>query len=114
MWTSPKASPAPSPPTPPPGRNRVVGALNGVTVNATLVPVGRKGQRLYVNSGMRSAARTGVGDTVRFDLHPTREEDVAPSEDLAAALAAQHPRLSPPAPASLPASAPARAGRTAA
>ena len=74
------------------GRNRVVDALNGVSVNATLVPVGRKGRRLYVNGGMRSAARVGVGDTVRFDLRPTREDDVTPSEDLAAALAAQHAR----------------------
>ncbi len=74
------------------GRNRVLGDLNGVPVNATLVPVGRKGQRLYVNGGMRSAARVGVGDTVRFDLRPTREEDVTPSEDLAAALAAQRAR----------------------
>ena len=74
------------------GRNRVLGDLNGVPVNATFVPVGRKGQRLYVNGGMRSAARVGVGDTVRFDLRPTREEDVTPSEDLAAALAAQRAR----------------------
>ena len=81
------------------GRNRVVGALNGVSVNATLVPVGRKGQRLYVNSGMRSAARVGVGDTGPLrPPAPTREDDVTPSEDLAAALAAQHVRLSPAGP----------------
>ena len=42
------------------GRNRVVGALNGVSVNATLVPVGSRGQRLYVNGGMRSAGRVVV------------------------------------------------------
>ena len=74
------------------GRSRVVDALNGVSVNATLVSVGRKGQRLYANGGMRSAACVGVGGTVRFDLRPTREDDVTPSEDLAAALAAQHAR----------------------
>ena len=74
------------------GRSRVVDALNGVSVNATLVSVGRKGQRLYANGGMRSAACVGVGGTVRFDLRPTPEDDVTPSEDLAAALAAQHAR----------------------
>ena len=55
-----------------------------------LVPVGRKGQRLYVNGGMRSAAC--VGGMVRFDLRPTREDDVTPFEDLATALAARRVR----------------------
>ena len=57
------------------GRSRVVGTVNGVSVNATLVPVGRKGQRLYVNGGMRSAARVGVGGPLRLPSHPRGRRD---------------------------------------
>lgn len=68
------------------GRIAVVGALNGVPMRATLVPVAGGRHRLYVNGGMRAAARVGVGDTVRFDLRATRPDAITAPPDVTHAL----------------------------
>jgi Bacteriocin-protection, YdeI or OmpD-Associated/Domain of unknown function (DUF1905)/Domain of unknown function (DUF5655) len=68
------------------GRISVVGRLNRAEIRATLVPIGRKGHRLYVNGGMRSAAGVEVGDTVTFELAATQPDDVRPPKDVAAEL----------------------------
>ena len=58
------------------GRVRVRGTLNGAPVQASLVPVGKQRRRLYVNGGMRAAAKVDVGDTVSFDLEPMPYDEV--------------------------------------
>ena len=68
------------------GRISVEGELNGASIQTTLVPWGDKRHRLYVNGGMRSAARVGVGDTVSFELRATAPDAVRPPDDVAAAL----------------------------
>lgn len=68
------------------GRITFEGTLNKVPIRGTLIPVGRRRLRLYVNGGMRSAAGVGVGDTVSFELRATRPEAVRPPADVAAAL----------------------------
>lgn len=66
------------------GRVSVVGRLNKAPIRATLIPARRGRHRLFVNSGMRSAAGVGVGDTVRFELRPTKPDSVPLPADVAA------------------------------
>ena len=68
------------------GRIIVEGKLDEASVRATLVPVGKGRHRLYVNGGMRSAARVGVGDTVAFELQATAFDAVGRPADVIAAL----------------------------
>ncbi len=68
------------------GRVRVRGTLNGAPVQASLVPVGKQGRRLYVNGGMRAAAKVDVGDTAAFDLEPMPYDEVVVAGDVAAGL----------------------------
>ena len=68
------------------GRISVEGTLNGTSVRTTLVPVGNRRHRLYVNGGIRAAAGVDVGDTVSFELKSTSRDQVALPEDLDAAL----------------------------
>lgn len=68
------------------GRITFEGTLNKAPIRGTLIPVGRRRLRLYVNGGMRSAAGVGVGDTASFELRATRPEAVRPPADVAAAL----------------------------
>lgn len=66
------------------GRICVVGRLNRAEIRATLVPIGRKGHRLYVNGGMRAAAGVAVGDTVTFALTATDPDEIRLPRDVAA------------------------------
>jgi hypothetical protein len=66
------------------GRISVVGRLNRAEIRATLVPIGRKGHRLYVNGGMRAAAGVAVGDTVTFALTATDPDEIRLPRDVAA------------------------------
>jgi hypothetical protein len=66
------------------GRISVVGRLNRAEIRATLVPIGRKGHRLYVNGGMRAAAGVEVGDTVTFALTATDPDEIRLPKDVAA------------------------------
>jgi hypothetical protein len=68
------------------GRISVVGTLNTTRIRATLIPVRRGRHRLFVNGGMRSAAGVGVGDTVTFELRPTKPDLVPLPSDVAAGL----------------------------
>ena len=70
------------------GRVRVRGTLNGAPIQATLVPTGGPIRRLYVNGGMRAAAKVGVGDSVVLNLEPVPYDEVFVPDDLAAALRA--------------------------
>lgn len=70
------------------GRVRVRGTLNGTHIQATLVPTGGKARRLYINGGMRAAAKVGVGDTVVLDLESVPYDEVFEPDDLSAALRA--------------------------
>lgn len=83
------------------GRIRVEGALNGASIQGSLVPIGHGRHRLFVNGGMRAAAAVGVGDTVSFRLAATQPQQVRPPADVVAALkrvegaSAAFDRLSP-------------------
>ena len=68
------------------GRIQVEGTLNGASIRTTLIPVGRGGHRLFVNGGMRSAARVSVGDTLSFELRAVEPDLVHPPRDVAAGL----------------------------
>jgi len=68
------------------GRITSEGTLNNTPIRATLIPVGRGRHRLYVNGGMRAAARVAQGDTVSFELRPARPDTVRPPADVAALL----------------------------
>jgi hypothetical protein len=70
------------------GRIRYSGELLKVPISGTLVPVGGGRHVLYVNGGMRSAARVGVGDTVTIELRATAEGEIVVPPDIARALAA--------------------------
>lgn len=68
------------------GRINVEGLLNRTEIRATLIPVGSGGHRLFLHSGMRSAARVGVGDQVRLMLSPVRPGAIKLPRDVAAAF----------------------------
>ena len=69
------------------GRIRVEGRLNQTPIRATLIPSSQGRHRLFVNGGMRAAARVTVGETVVFSLRAKRPDAVLLPADLAAALA---------------------------
>src|SRR5262245_57652730 len=68
------------------GRIRVAGQLNRTPMQGTLIPVAGGRHRLFVNGGMRSAAKVGLGDVVSIELRPTKANEVVVPEDLAAEL----------------------------
>ena len=68
------------------GRVLVHGTLNGVPIQATLIPRRGGRHRMYVNAGMRGAAGVNVGDVARLELRPAAPEDVLIPEEVAAGL----------------------------
>jgi hypothetical protein len=68
------------------GRIRAAGSLNGATIQGTLIPVKKGSHRLYVNGGMRAAARLSVGDSVAVKLRAIPETEVVIAGDLKVAL----------------------------
>lgn len=68
------------------GRVGFEGTLDKAPIRGTLIPVGHGRHRLYVNGGMRAAAGVAVGDTVPFQLRPTRPGTVRPPADVSVAL----------------------------
>lgn len=68
------------------GRIFVRGTLNGHDMRATLIPVGDRKHRLFVNGGMRAVTGVSVGDTISIELRATRPEDVRAPADVAQAL----------------------------
>ncbi len=68
------------------GRVLVQGTLNGVPIRSTLMPVGGGRHRMYVNAGMRAAARAETGDIASLELRPCASEEVPLPEKIAAVL----------------------------
>jgi Bacteriocin-protection, YdeI or OmpD-Associated/Domain of unknown function (DUF5655)/Domain of unknown function (DUF1905) len=68
------------------GRIRVAGQLNTTPMQGTLVPVAGGRHRLFVNGGMRSAAKVGLGDLVSIELRPTKPNEIVVPDDLATGL----------------------------
>jgi len=50
------------------GNIPVTGALNGLPIRATLVPIGEGRHRLYINGEMRRRARVNAGDRINLRL----------------------------------------------
>ena len=61
----------------------VAGTLNGVTIQGTLIPEKKGSHRLYVNGGMRAAARLSVGDSVAVRLRAIPATEVVIASDRA-------------------------------
>jgi hypothetical protein len=68
------------------GRINVVGKLEGVPFQATLIPARRGRHRLFVHGGMRSAAGVAVGDLVMLEVRAVAPDHVRVPPDMAAAL----------------------------